>query len=392
MNPLKKRVIPILITLLMSAIAPVPPMAAAYETDAPYDGYIVKLKNPESAMRLFAVGSALSNAEYAGHGLYAVQTEEEAFALADYAEYIEPNYILTLFGTYSYTDYAAQDNITMTNAEGLWTYDHFGTGIKVGVIDSGVSPHNALAANLLEGYNYLDKNRETADSIGHGTRVAGTLAAQYGFEVIGAAHNAKIVPLKCFGEKGGSMLDVVQAIYDGVDLYGCDVLNMSFGIENIDISTISEAVEYAASLGVVMVAAAGNNGDNTLCYPAAYPSVIGVGSVEKSGNTVIKSSFSNYNKSVFVTAPGRNTKSLSASSKTAYSIDSGTSYAAPVVAGFAANVLSADPSLRTGDARTVDLMKFIIADTAVDLGAAGCDDYFGYGMIDGGKIKAALVS
>ena len=110
----------------------------------------------------------------------------------------------------------------------------------------------------------------------------------------------RLVPLKCFDDKTTNVSVICKAIYGAVDDFGCDVINMSFGLMEDSIA-LKEAIDYAAGKGVIIVAAVGNDGTEELCYPAAYDNVIGVGSVDKNEGV---SSVSQHNKSVFITAPG----------------------------------------------------------------------------------------
>jgi subtilisin family serine protease len=160
----------------------------------------------------------------------------------------------------------------------------------------------------------------------HGTMVAGIIAAM--------APEAMIMPLRVFDEKGeADVFTIAKAVSYAVH-NGASVINMSFGLHEHSF-TLAEAIEYALEKGVIVVASAGNNATATPQYPAAYPGVIAVASTDMLDR---KAEFSNYGPHVAVSAPGVNI--ISSYSADYYSIASGTSFSAPMVAGEAALLLS----------------------------------------------------
>ena len=154
---------------------------------------------------------------------------------------------------------------------------------------------------------------------------------------------------------------------------------MSFGLKKDD-PFLRTAVQYAASKGVIMVAAVGNYGTSGLYYPAAYEEVIGVGAIDANKQ---KTDFSQYNTSVFVVAPGDFIKSTS--NDGGYIYMRGTSQAAPEVTGVIATMLSADSSLTAED------IKRLIICTSEDLGETGYDPFYGYGLIDEEKLFLEII-
>ena len=123
----------------------------------------------------------------------------------------------------------------------------------------------------------------------------------------GISHKSKIIPLKCFDKNTDTYIDdIIPAIYDAVDIYKCDVINMSFGITS-NSQKLEKVVTYALTNNVIVVASVGNQGCETLYYPAAYEGVIGVGSINNNSEV---STFSQYNTSVDVVAPGEALESL----------------------------------------------------------------------------------
>ena len=208
----------------------------------------------------------------------------------------------------------------------------------VAVIDTGVDAnHPALAGKLLPGKNYVEVGTAPSDimdgvtnaAYGHGTMVAGIIAK--------VAPDAQILPLKVLSADGtGDMIDVIKAISYAVR-HGASVINLSFGT-NTASSALQDAVNAAYAAGVVVVSSAGNDSTSAPHYPAAYSSVLGVGSVES--NNVL-SSYSNYGTNVQVLAPGSGIRSTYPGG--GYANWSGTSFSSPFAAGEAAEILAVHP-------------------------------------------------
>lgn len=262
-------------------------------------------------------------------------------------------------------------DLEMIRADFTYDINCEGQEIKIGVIDSGIADHADLKGNILEGHNYISGTYDTKDTYGHGTFVSGIIASQDDGEgIIGVVPKVRLVPLKCFDGKTTNVSVICKAIYGAVDDFGCDVINMSFGLMEDSIA-LKEAIDYAAGKGVIIVAAVGNDGTEELCYPAAYDNVIGVGSVDKNEGV---SSVSQHNKSVFITAPGVNVKSTDY--KGGYTTGSGTSYAAPFVTAAAAVMMNIDDEI------DLEQIKAVLSTSAADKGAEGYDEYYGYGILN----------
>ena len=286
-------------------------------------------------------------------------------------EWYEPDGEAILFDDPYFS--TAQWNLDMVGAEKAFQRGFLGAGVRVGVLDSGVNAHPDLEGRLLAGHNYMvdaSDPDDTSDSYGHGTRVAGLVAAVGEDGYIGTAPGAQIVPLKVTDGKSVKISAVCRAIYGGVDDYGCAVLNMSLGVLT-DYESLKEAVEYAEAHGVVVVSAAGNGGSASLFYPAAYDTVIGVGAVDRNGALYTRS---NHNESVLLTAPGVEVRTPAGPG--GYTLSTGTSFAVPQVSGAAAVLLGADPGM------TPATVRDLLAQTAADRGAEGYDEYYGYGVLD----------
>lgn len=250
--------------------------------------------------------------------------------------------------------------------------------IKIAIIDTGISTRAIAPEQIEQGYNYLNGSTDTEDKIGHGTAVAGIIAGSSSANVKGIAPMAKLVPLvyQTRDEYGkvqkGNQAMIAVAIRDAVDLYGCRIINLSIGT-TVDSKLLREAVDYAEEKNAVVISSVGNRtleGQGCLYYPAAYPTVIGVGSVNKRGRI---SDFSQRNESVMLVAQGE--KIWTASKEGKPLLTNGTSYAAAYVSGVAAALLSAHPELTAAEVR------HILCGSATDIQTVGYDIDSGWGIL-----------
>ncbi|MEG3437070.1 S8 family peptidase [Pannus brasiliensis CCIBt3594] len=267
--------------------------------------------------------------------------------LRNYIESIEPNYVYKAFETANDPDYSKQWNLRGINIEKAWDENH-GEGITVAVIDTGVSRVPDLRdTEFVEGYDFVNDKNDASDDNGHGTHVAGTIAqsTNNNYGVAGIAYKAKIMPLKVLSSGGGGTVgDIAEAIRFAAD-HQADVINMSLGGGG-ETRVMKEAIEYAYSKGAVVIAAAGNSGDNSASYPARYPHVIGVSALDPSGN---KAPYSNFGAGVDISAPGgseegkilQETIDPANGDVPVFLGLQGTSMAAPHVAGVAALIKAA---------------------------------------------------
>ena len=292
---------------------------------------------------------------------------EISAALPYGSDYCEPDYVVELFDA-NLAEYYPTASIDFSYGDRL---GFCGQGITVGVIDSGAYSHSELFGNLLQGHNYIDDTEDTTDFLGHGTFVSGLIAAQKNnVGIIGTAYRASVVPLKCFDTGVTTHVSMVcAAIYAAVDVYHCQIINMSFGLKEYS-NKLKAAIDYADDNGVLLVASVGNAGDDTVYYPAAFENVIGVGAIDQDGKLA---SFSQYNESVFLVAPGVGI--TGADTADGYTTKSGTSFSTPIVAGIAARIMCADRSLSN-----TELMD-ALSGGAIDLGEEGRDDFYGYGCV-----------
>lgn len=246
-----------------------------------------------------------------------------------------------------------------------------GKGIYVAVIDTGIWPHNDLKGNLLGGISFVP-GQSWVDGHGHGTHVAGTIAARInGFGVVGVAPSAYLYGIKVLSNGGsGNWSWLMSGLYWMRKYYGCtfDVANMSLGASSAP-AAVEAYINYAAQR-TLLVTAAGNSG-GAVGYPAKYPKCLAVSAIGGS-NTI--TSWSCRGPEVELCAPGVNI--VSTVPGNSYATMSGTSMAAPHVAGAAA--------LCRGTHRYLDMdhIRNILKGTADDLGNPGKDDKYGYGRVD----------
>jgi thermitase len=304
-----------------------------------------------------------------------VQAAMEVLAAQPSIVSVEPNYVAT--GAFIPNDalYTNQYGPQIIQAPAAWDYSQGNSNVIVAVIDSGADfAHPDLQGKLIAGYDYVNGDSDPTDDLGHGTHVAGIIAANFnnaaGVASIGA--NVKVLVMKVLNSSNtGSYSNFARAIVDATDR-GARIINLSLGGLSAS-TTLQDAVRYAWQHNVLVVAAAGNNGQNTLFYPAAYPEVLAVTMTDS------KDAFntnSNYGDWVDLAAPGTSIRSTYWSGGlSTYASMTGTSMATPHVAGVAALILST----RSMSNREV---RDILLATADDKGATGRDNYYGYGRVN----------
>jgi thermitase len=248
-------------------------------------------------------------------------------------------------------------------------------GVKVGIVDTGITQNHedlvGKTADCGQSVSGLVQTGSCLDDNGHGTHVAGTIAAiaNNGRGVTGVAFNSPLSICKALNSAGsGSTSDVASCITWEADR-GAKVISMSLG--GPAATTLQNAVRYATSHDALVIAAAGNNGNATLNYPAAYAEVVSVAATDSRD---AHASFSNANSDVEIAAPGVNI--VSTYNNGGYATLSGTSMATPHVSGVAAVIRTRHPTFTVAQARSK-------LDASVDdKGAAGRDTQFGFGRVN----------
>lgn len=272
--------------------------------------------------------------------------------------------------------YKYEWDISYTEADKAWPLIKQKREINVAVLDTGVDyTHPDLKNRVLKskGYNFVDNNSDTMDDNGHGTHVSGIIAANandnIGIAGIDGTLDVKIIPIKVLDSNGeGDINDIVKGIKYAAD-NGADIINLSFGA-NEKSKLIAEAISYAKSKGVFVVAAAGNdNEDSDNISPAGD----GAFTVAAMSYNYKKASFSDYGNCIKVSAPG---VEILSTVPGGYEAWDGTSMAAPVATGIAAMVKAEDPNLSPSQ------IEDVLDSTAKDIMSKGKDKQSGYGLID----------
>jgi subtilisin family serine protease len=288
-------------------------------------------------------------------------------------EFVEPNYIIEKRYTPKDPGYSKQWYLKKIQAPKAWDITKGSSQIIVAVVDGGVQTnHPDLVGKTVSSYNVVTGG-QSVPSDEHGTHVAGIIAASINKKgVAGVAPNIKIMPVNVFDGDSSSSYDVALGILYAAD-HGANIINLSLGSYYYSYY-LDVAVQYAASKGVVVIAAAGNDDTSFPVYPAALDYVIGVSATDRDDHIT---DFSNFGSYIDLSAPGEDI--YSTFPKSSYRSLDGTSMATPVVSGVAALVLSKNPLLTRTE------VENILKKSVVDLYSRGWDYFYGYGRVDAYK-------
>jgi len=293
---------------------------------------------------------------------------------------IEPNFIASTLAADSITpndpSFSSQWALSKIGADLAWKVTTGRPEIIIAILDTGIEmTHPDLRNKLLPGIDIVNGDPDPSDDHGHGTHVAGIIAAETNnaLGIAGLSWNSPLLPVKVITASGdGAYSDVIDGIVYAAD-NGARVLNLSIGGYSYS-QVLGNAVEYAHTKGAVIVAAGGNEDSSDPIYPAAYPNVIGTSATDPADQIWSPSNQGAYIK---LSAPG--TDILSATLNNGYATATGTSASTAHVSGVAALILSKNPDFSNTQ------VEQILYQTADDLGEKGLDQNFGYGRLNAAK-------
>ena len=292
--------------------------------------------------------------------------------------YVENNSIFSIADVYS-DEYNNSWGVQHIGSQVAHDNGFDGKGVNISVLDTGIDYNNIdLKDNYKGGYNFVNFNADPWDDNClsqfkecHGTHVSGIVGAEKnGIGVVGVAPNANIYAVKVLNGGGlGDVISIVSGLEWAID-NKMDIVSMSFG--SIDDSiAVHTAIDNAYNAGLLLVAAAGNTFGGSVTYPAGYDSVIAVTATNSSD---MNSDFDPISPKIELAAPGVNiTSTIGSTINGGYGVKSGTSMAAPHVAGVAAMIWD-----KIGNNK--DIRELL--HSAKDLGVQGRDSTYGYGLVD----------
>lgn len=352
-------------------------------SEAAKDTILVKFKPSISSTKKASLlqskkAKVLSENKKLGFHVIQVQDQSVREALAEYSkmpevQYAEPRTLYHATWTpndplYSSDQYGPQK----MQAPAAWDVTKGSSSVIAAVIDTGVqTDHPDLTGKTVGGYDFVDNDNNAYDEQGHGTHVAGTIAAttNNGIGVAGVAPEVKVMPVRVLDRNGSGTNDwVANGITYAAD-NGAKVINMSLGGPSGS-QALQDAVNYAWNKGVVVIAAAGNSNTSSPSYPAYYPNCIAVAATDSND---ARASFSNYGNWVDVAAPG--VAIMSTTLGGGYAKYSGTSMASPHAAGVAALVAS--------QGKTHTEVRSILENTADKI--AGTGNYWTHGRLNANR-------
>ncbi|MEK4352573.1 S8 family serine peptidase [Paenibacillus sp. FSL R5-0475] len=250
----------------------------------------------------------------------------------------------------------------------------FSKVIKVAIMDSGIDEqHEDLENTSIIQYNAVDLEEPVFDKLGHGTAIAGIIAANDNeFGLVGVSPHVKILSIKVLNDEGkGEIESFVRGIEWAID-HDADIINMSFGIKRDD-PQLKTAIEKALKHGVIVVAAVGNKMGSEAEFPAAYKEVISITGIDSTENIFSLAS----RGKVDFSAPGKDILSLSPNDQ--YAVYNGTSFATAHITGTIANLLLINDYSKNENINT--FIKNDLTSLSKDLGNKGYDNIYGNGSL-----------
>ncbi|MDM5221843.1 S8 family serine peptidase [Peribacillus sp. NJ11] len=294
-------------------------------------------------------------------------------------EYAEPNYLFKKMESPNDPAYNDQWHHKKLGTNAAWTKSMGSKELIVAIIDDGIDRnHDDLKGKIVKAYDTVNNRKNIIPKGEHGTHIAGIIAgsANNGIGGTGVAPNIKLMPINVFDGEYADTADIIDAIHYAVE-QKANIINMSLGDTSYS-EALNKAVQEAYKKGILIVAAAGNEGDMgknvQRVYPAAFSHVISVAATDSKDK---RPSYSNYHSTVDIAAPGDDILSTLPGEK--YGWMSGTSMATPMVAGVAALIWSHEPKLNKLE------VEYRLYDSAVDLGTKGKDIYYGNGRVNAKK-------
>ena len=277
-------------------------------------------------------------------------------------------------------DFPKQWHLNKIGGPSAWDFSVGSPTVTIAILDTGIdAAHPDLSWKMVPGWNFWDDNSNTADISGHGTAVAGTSAAAADnlSGVASVAWNCRIMPIRVSDGNGvASFSAVANGLVWAAD-HGARVANLSYMMTNV--SSVTTAARYFQRNGGVVTMSAGNQG--TFDSTSDNPYVLTVSATSGSDSIM---SWSNTGNFVDLSAPGESI--LTTSRGGGYGLWSGTSFSAPIVAGVAALVVSANPNLSASQ------IQNILKNSADDLGPTGWDPTYGSGRVNAAKAVAMALT
>jgi cell wall-associated protease len=322
--------------------------------------YKITLEHRQDAERLLRELRSSRSVEYA-------EIDGTAYALSD-----------DVYSRFQYGLMSPSAAAGGVDAVTAWAQTMGSPSILVAVVDTGVDyNHSDLVGRVRRdlGYDYADGDSDPMDDHGHGSHVAGIIAASInnGFAIAGVAPQVTILPFRVLGANGQGSFSSIAAGIEAAARAGARVINLSLGSSD-ESQVMEDALRFATERGTLVVAAAGNEGTEGVFYPARSQYAVAVSAVDRRGKLA---SFSSYGEDLDLAGPGVDVVSAWKNGDVCYA--SGTSMATPHVVGVAALVLSRRPTL------TRDQLESVLKTTARDAGSPGYDTQYGSGIVDAAR-------